>query len=84
LSSSLHLVGLDTATGRELWRTEWKTEYDVNAATPLIIGDRVLISSGYNHGAALFAIRGDKVQQVWSNKKLRSHFNSPVVVDGAI
>jgi outer membrane protein assembly factor BamB len=79
-----HLVGLDAATGRELWRTEWKTSYDVNAATPVIIGDRILISSGYNHGAALYAINSGKVSLVWSNKKLRSHFNSPVVVDGEI
>ena len=79
-----HLVGLDAGTGRELWRTEWKTSYDVNAATPVIVGDRILISSGYNHGAALYAINSGKVSLVWSNKKLRSHFNSPVVVDGAI
>jgi hypothetical protein len=72
-----HLVGLDAATGRELWRTEWKTSYDVNAATPVVIGDRILISSGYNHGAALYAVSSGKVSQVWANKKLRSHFNSP-------
>jgi outer membrane protein assembly factor BamB len=79
-----HLVGLDAANGRELWRFEWKTDYDVNAATPVVVGDRVLISSGYNHGAALVAIRGGKAQQVWMNKNLREHFNSPLVWQGAI
>ena len=79
-----HLVGLDAAGGKELWRSEWKTEYDVNAATPLVLGDRILISSGYNHGAALIAISGGKAREVWKNKSLRAHFNSPVVVQDAI
>src|SRR5690606_20409963 len=32
------LVGLDLKDGKELWSTPWKTDYDVNAATPLIFG----------------------------------------------
>ena len=79
-----HLVGLDAKDGKELWRIEWKTDYDVNAATPVVIGDRVLITSGYNHGATLIAIKGGKATEVWRNKSLRAHFNSPVVVQGAI
>ncbi len=27
------LVGLDLKSGKELWRTGWKTDYDINAAT---------------------------------------------------
>ncbi|MEO7319795.1 MAG: PQQ-binding-like beta-propeller repeat protein [Chthoniobacteraceae bacterium] len=79
-----HLVGLDAKGGKELWRTEWKTSYDVNAATPVILGDRILISSGYNHGAALIGISGGKAREVWKNKSLREHFNSPVVVGNSI
>ena len=77
-----HLVGLDAAGGKELWRWEWKTSYDVNAATPLVIGERILISSGYQHGAALVSVSGGKAREVWKNKSLRAHFNSPVVVGG--
>ncbi len=79
-----HLVGLDAAGGKELWRTEWKTEYDVNAATPIVVGDRVLITSGYNHGASLIGISGGKAREIWKNKNLREHFNSPVVVQDSI
>ena len=79
-----HLVGIDAAGGKELWRSEWKTDYDVNAATPIVLGDRILISSGYNHGAALIAISGGKAREVWKNKSLRAHFNSPVVLGDAI
>ena len=47
-----HLVGLDLKDGRELWRGEWKTSYDVNAATPLVAGDKVFVSSGYGAGCS--------------------------------
>ena len=78
------LVGLDVKDGKELWRTPWKTSYDVNAATPVIAGNSVLISSGYGTGAALFEIGGGGASQKWRNKSLRAHFNSPVVYQGAI
>lgn len=79
------LVGLQPEDGRELWRHPWRTSYDVNAATPLQIGpDRLLISSGYNGGAALLAIEPSRVREVWRNKNLRAHINTPVEWGGAI
>ncbi len=75
------LVGLDLAQGVELWRFPWKTAYDVNAATPLLVGkDRILISSGYNAGAAVVEVKGGRAALVWSSKVLRAHINSPVVL----
>jgi outer membrane protein assembly factor BamB len=79
------LVGLDPEDGREFWRHPWKTSYDVNAATPLLIGmDRILISSGYNGGAALIGVGVGGVKELWRNKNLRAHINSPVEWGGAI
>lgn len=78
------LVGLDAATGRELWRQNWKTSYDVNAATPLVIGNRIFVSSGYGRGCALFEVSGGKIVERWQNKNLKAHINSPVVWQGAI
>jgi outer membrane protein assembly factor BamB len=79
------LVGLDPEDGRELWRHPWRTSYDVNAATPLQVGpDRLLITSGYNAGAALVSIGPSGAREVWRNKNLRSHINSPVEWGGAI
>jgi len=79
------LVGLQPEDGRELWRHTWKTSYDVNAATPLQVGpDRLLISSGYNSGAALIAVDASGAKEVWRNKNLRAHINTPVEWGGAI
>lgn len=79
------LVANDPQTGAELWRFPWKTSYDINAATPIQVGaDQILISSGYNTGAAVVSVRGGKPTQLWTNKLLRAHINSPVLMNGAV
>jgi outer membrane protein assembly factor BamB len=79
------LVGLQPEDGRELWRHAWKTSYDVNAATPLQVGpDRILISSGYNAGAALIGVDASGAKELWRNKRLRAHINTPVEWGGAL
>ena len=56
------LLGLDPQTGASLWRHPWKTSYDVNAATPVqVASNRLLLSSGYNTGAAVVAVEGGVV-----------------------
>lgn len=76
------LVGLDLKSGRQLWSTDWKTSYDVNAATPLVLGNRIYISSGYNRGGALFQVAGGAITRAWENKGIRAHMNSPVALGG--
>ena len=73
------LVAVKTADGHELWRYPWKTEYDVNAADPVVAGDRVFISSGYNRGATVIRVNGSQPEKVWENKNMRNHFNSCVL-----
>jgi outer membrane protein assembly factor BamB len=68
--------------GRELWRYPWKTEYDVNAAVPIAVGEAVLVSSGYNHGAALIKPGAKGVEAVWQSKSLRNQINSSVLWKG--
>jgi len=79
-----HLVGLTVKDGKELWRTPWKTSYDVNAASPVVAGNQILITSGYGTGAALFEASGNGITQKWRNKALRAHVNSPVIHQGHI
>ncbi len=81
---SAALVGLDLKDGRELWRAGWKTDYGVNAATPLVLGDRIFISSGYGAGCAMIGISSGKATELWRNKSLRAHINSPVAWQGDI
>lgn len=76
------LIVRNADTGRELARYPWKTNYDINAATPIIADDKIFISSGYNHGSALLQFDGHKLTALWENKKMRNHFNSCVLWQG--
>jgi outer membrane protein assembly factor BamB len=78
------VVGLDVKSGRQLWSAPWKTSYDVNAITPVLSGERVLVTSGYGTGATLLEVSGGSARSVWRNKDLRSQFNSPVIWQGHI
>lgn len=82
LFSQNALCGVKLADGALLWSFPWKTAYDVNAADPIVAGDRVFISSGYDAGCALVSIANDKPTVVWQNKAMRNHFSSCVLIDG--
>lgn len=44
------VVGLDAATGRELWNFPWQSFASVSATTPRVINDMVLLGTGYGDG----------------------------------
>lgn len=76
------LVARRMADGRELWRYPWKTDYDVNAATPIVSGENVFISSGYDHGGALLRVTAGGPKLVWEKDVMRNQMNSSVLIDG--
>ena len=76
------LIVFETVTGKEVLRHPWKTSYDVNAATPIILGNEIFVSSGYNRGCSLILLEGNKATTVWENKNMRNHFNSCVFWKG--
>ncbi len=79
-ATALHAVA--TKDGRELWSYAWKTSYDVNAAQPIIDGDRIFISSGYGHGGSVLQFSATGATKVWENKDLRNQLNSSVLIEG--
>jgi outer membrane protein assembly factor BamB len=76
------VMGIEAKTGTVLWTYPWKTKYDVNAADPIISGNEVFITSGYNHGATLIKFTGSTAEKVWENKNMRSQMSGPVLIDG--
>jgi outer membrane protein assembly factor BamB len=70
------------AGGQQVWSYPWKTSYDVNAADPVLDGDKMFISSGYNHGGAVVKFTGQGAEKVWENKNMRNHFNTCVLWQG--
>ncbi|MHC4805244.1 MAG: outer membrane protein assembly factor BamB family protein [Planctomycetota bacterium] len=76
------IVGLVAATGKIVWQYPWKTSYDANIGDPIISGDTVFVSSGYNKGCGLFRIGPDNLTRIWQNRNMRNHFNSSVLWQG--
>ena len=75
-------IGRRMKDGSEIWRVPWKTSYGVNAATPIIQGDEVFLSSGYGFGCALLKVSSGK--EVWRNKNMRNHHNPCVLLNGYV
>lgn len=73
------LVILDPASGEEKALHEWKTFNNINAATPVIINDRIFISSGANHGCAMLRWTGEALETLWESKVLKTAMNAAVL-----
>jgi outer membrane protein assembly factor BamB len=78
------VTAVNTADGKKVWEFEWKTSYDVNAADPIIFGNRVFVSSGYNRGCGLFDFQNAQIKKLWENKNMRNHFATCVYYNGYI
>lgn len=78
------LFCVEAATGKILWSHEWKTSYDINSADPIVVGDMIFISSGYNKGCTLLKINGGKVTEVYNNKNMRNQCNCSVLWKGHV
>jgi outer membrane protein assembly factor BamB len=75
-------IVVSAADGKCLGKAEWKTSYDVNAATPIAVGNTFFISSGYDRGAAVFEVADGGLKKVWENKNMRNHANNCVLAGG--
>ncbi len=82
IGSAKSYVGVHPKTGKENWRFPWPTQYGVNAADPIVRGDHIFVSSGYNKGSALFSIDKGQPVVVWQSKSLRNQMNPSVLMDG--
>ncbi len=75
------LVGAEPATGRIHFEFPWRAKMhaSVNAASPLVMGDRVLLSASYDTGAILLHIDGQSTRPVWrGDNQISSHYASLV------
>jgi outer membrane protein assembly factor BamB len=72
------------ADGKTVWSFPWKTQYDINASDPIIVGDLVHISSGCGHGNALLKVTDDKPSVLWENKELQTHIASCIFWHGCV
>jgi hypothetical protein len=82
--SGRSVIGVRRATGTTLWEIPWKTLWDLNAADPVVHGDRVFVSSGNGVGCALFDVAVVPPRELWRNRNLKTTVNSAVLSQGHI
>jgi outer membrane protein assembly factor BamB len=79
------LYAVDPKTGEQQFFVRWRARINasVNAATPIVSGNRVFISSAYNTGALLLKVTAKGAEKVWtSDDALTNHFNTSVLHQG--
>jgi outer membrane protein assembly factor BamB len=87
--TGIGLLSVSPDGGERLWFHPWRTNADINAAQPLVVGDnRVFLSSGYDVGGAVLEISpegtGFAVREIWRNNRMKNRFASSVLHDGFI
>lgn len=82
------LVLLNARDGAERARHPWvvlaPNKAYINAATPIVSGDTVFITTGYNQGCARIRFGGEAPAVLWKNKVLCAHFAGPVLFEGRL
>jgi outer membrane protein assembly factor BamB len=75
------LVATDPQTGRVMYEFPWRSRQhaSVNAASPVVIGDRILLSASYDTGAVMLRVIGEGVRPLWrGDSQLSSHYATPI------
>ena len=84
------LVGFEPGSGKQSFFFPWRAKKleSVNAATPVVIGDRVFITESYGRGGALLRVAGGEAKVIWQDerrkKSIESHWATPIHVDGVL
>ena len=77
------LLGAQLEDGRILWRVPFRTDARRHAASPMIVGDTVLVNS-HTFGLAATRISQDsaglRATSAWLNRSLKINLSTPVLV----
>ncbi|MCH7592054.1 MAG: PQQ-like beta-propeller repeat protein [Planctomycetes bacterium] len=79
------LLSIDPISGSIDFRFPFRSQrYEsVNAATPVVVGDQVFVTTDYRTGCALLNITSSGEYKVaWKNESLLAHFVTPIHHDG--
>ena len=86
------LVGLNPASGKVDFHFPWRSNLleSVNASSPVVVGNRVLIGECYGVGSAVLDVKPGGYKEVWTDrdkgrrKSLMPHWMTPIHVDGYV
>jgi outer membrane protein assembly factor BamB len=81
------VIGIGATSGQLLWRLPFKTSYDQNAITPIVVKD-VVVYSGLESGTTAIRVtrKGSAwaVEPLWKNDQVAMYMSTPVVASGTL
>jgi outer membrane protein assembly factor BamB len=78
-----NLLVVNAADGKEIAKQDWETDFATSSTTPIVDGDTIFVSTGYNRGCARFRLTTDnKLERVYQNKNLSNHMANSVLYEG--
>ncbi len=84
IGASETLVGVRPTDGKILWKHPFVNKYKVTASDPIVSGDTVFASCGYNRGCIRIAVAGGKTTRIFDSRVMRNHMNCSVLYNGNI
>lgn len=76
-------VGISAADGSLLWTLPFRTDYDMNVVTPVLVGD-LAVFSGYRKGTVAYLLEKRQAEWspklVWHNPDVSMFMSSPVAI----
>lgn len=70
--------------GSKIATYPWSTSFDTSSTTPVVSGETIFISTGYNEGCALLRLTDGTLEEVYKNREMRNHFNNSVLYEGKL
>lgn len=75
-------VVLDRRTGEEVARHEVDSVYHTQVATPIVMGSRFFVSTGFDGGScAMLELTDEGIEVVWGNKRMLNKMTGCVLID---
>jgi len=85
-SSSDCYYGVDSETGKLLWKVDFVNQQGLNITDPVIYNDHVFISSGYGKGSRMIRLKsvdGEIIPEtVWETELMDNHHGGVILHEG--
>ena len=78
------LNGVDLETGELLWHFPWVFNDGADSPDPVVVENRVFISTAYRNGATVVDFTDNQAKQCWFKKDIQDEFGSSLYLDGVL
>ena len=81
------VVGIDAEGGTLLWRVDFRTNYDQNSVTPLVVNDMVIYSGLENGTTAVRVVRKGTswaTAPAWKNEQVSMYMSTAALLDNTL